>query len=202
MFGTTSNDNVEVVVKSIPTLEPGIYTEFTLKSIESTNAEKQDGTQGKAILNFIFEKDSKVHTHTEWETEDADKAKNMSLRVKHILKAAGVPEEAVNFSAKSFKEYADKVAGLYKLATSKVDFKVTGSVYNDKKKAGFPNYLGFIVTTGTPLSFSKKELEGNAEYANFKVGASTNELDKVQQATQGLFGLPTTTVFELPDKVN
>lgn len=195
MFGTTVNDNVEV--KSSTSLKPGIYTEFELDTIESTNAEKKDGTQGKAILTFLFKKDGVEFTHTEWETDDESKAKNLSKRVKHILKAAGVSEESVNISASSFKEYADKVVALGSEIKNKVDFKVVGSVYNDKPKAGFPNYLGFIVATGTPLSFSNNELSSNEEFNNWKPGSSESALDSIHSATQGLFA--ETTVFNPND---
>ena len=52
-------------------------------------------------------------------------------------------------------------------SSSPIKLKVVGSVYNGKRSSKFPNYLGFIVKAGEPLSFSAKEIEDNQSWTAF-----------------------------------
>lgn len=173
MFGTTTEDNVDV--RQSTTLEPGIYTEYQLVSVTSAPIEKKDGSHGKDVITFTFKKDSSIHTHLEWDTDDETKAKNLSKRIKHILKATGVSEEDVNNKANSFADYGNKIVAI-PLTNALVDFKIVGNVWNGKKSCGFTNYLGFIVESGNPLSFSSKENDANIEYMAFEPVAATEDI--------------------------
>lgn len=172
MFEITAQDQIDS--KQIPILPPGIYHNFELVSVKIEKAEKKDGTVGKNLLNFEFRgPNGETHLHSEWEITQtdngwADKAKNMAKRIAHIMVKFLPVEKLVQNSPDwtSYAQWVIRTLGTFYKGV-KVDFKVIGNVYNDKASSGFPQYIGFIVKAGEPLSLSSGEIAKNQEYFNF-----------------------------------
>lgn len=181
MFGSSADTNYDGV--SIPTLPPGIYDNAELVSIKKERATKNDGAEGKALLNFLFNTPEGMHQHTEWEilptvNDAAKKASSMEKRIGHIL-SKFVPKEQLQQNKDTWDEYADWVvftAGS-KFKGIKLKFKVVGSVYGGKAKSEFPRYVGFIVKAGEPLAFSANENKSNRDYFDFHNAAPDTEND-------------------------
>jgi hypothetical protein len=176
--------------EGFPALEPGIYLNWKLVDVTFDTAKKASGDDGKKIIIFSFkgsyEKNGVKYNdvswnHTEWETDDSSKAANMSKRINHILdKAIGATEEVLETNnSTTFDELGNWVVATFKAGTARaVDFKICGSVYNGKKRAGFPNYLGFIVSHAEKeLLFSKGEAADNNKYTKFVPVDSTPDLE-------------------------
>jgi hypothetical protein len=174
MFGITKEIAETSNPVQLPILTPGIYDNVTLKEVTFGPAEKKDGTAGKNLLNFKFETEAgSPYVHSEWEIdalpENADKITNLTKRVSHIMSKFMDKDKTVSPSFNSYSEFANWVVKSLNAVkgTAKVKLKIVGSVYNGKRKAGFPNYLGFIAVAGEALSFSAKEIESNQEWAAF-----------------------------------
>lgn len=175
MFGSDKETKYESDSIIIPTLQPGIYRNAELTKVEFLQLQKKDKSLGKKALIFTFTAENgETHQHTEYESTDKDKAKNMVKRVGHIL-LRYVPEEKLVQNNQTFDSYAKWVIATLGDAYKgvKVDLKICGSVYtnqDDKKiaKSGFPNYIGFITRAGGELAFSQKEVTSNKEYSEFR----------------------------------
>jgi hypothetical protein len=174
MFGITKETVENSNPVSIPSLEPGIYDNVTLEKVTYGAAEKKDGSAGKNLINFEFKtEDGRAYTHSEWALdatpENADKAANLSKRVAHIMTKFMDKDKTVSPAFTSFDDFGNWVVKTLApaKAASKVKFKICGSVYNGKKKSGFPQYVGFIVKAGEQLSFSAGEIKGNQEWSAF-----------------------------------
>lgn len=174
MFGITKEIAENSNPVQLPILTPGIYDNVTLKEVTFGPAEKKDGSAGKNLLNFKFETESgSPYVHSEWEidatAENVDKITNLTKRVSHIMSKFMDKDKTVSPSFSSYAEFANWVVKSLNpvKGSTKVKLKVVGSVYNGKRSSKFPNYLGFIVKAGEPLSFTSTEIAGNQEWAAF-----------------------------------
>lgn len=168
-YGAKAGTNYEGL--QIASLPPGIYKNYELTDVKSDQATKQDGTQGKSILTFLFEGAEGPFQHTEWEVDATDskfeeKSDNQVKRVGHIL-SKFISKDIID--ANNATDWASyKVWVMTALGSAykgvKVDFKVIGNVYQGKATSGFPNYLGFIVKAGEPINFSASEISANNAY--------------------------------------
>lgn len=207
-FGKSGVNTEESIIAA--GLEPGIYRSFRLAEVVSKKAEKQDGSEGKHILNFVFkgkyEKDdvqiNGTHQHTEWDpADDEKKGLNLQKRVEHIL-AKFISREQMDelldkIEEETFEGYANEIAKIFnspeimeKRKNQKVTFKIVGNVYMNKKRAGFPLYVGFIVKDGEDLKFSTGEDAANAQYFNFKPRVANNPLEGSEESGGDDDGLP------------
>jgi len=188
MYGGLSKDADIEGGGGIPQFEPGIYDDCTLESAEFTNAKKKDGSEGKKILEFTFKNaEGEYHKHAEWEVgrDDNDAEKKMANSFKRICHIArcfldeSLMENMKTHEYKSFDEmaetFAKKLSDKAGSKSPKVRVKVTGQVYNNQRRAGFPNYLGFISKSGdTKIQLSTNEKKEIKEYENFQPSGGTS----------------------------
>lgn len=187
MYGIDQDDKIDGGF-NVSTLPPGIYKGYNLKKIEFTTTQKNDGSTGKDIINFHFDGPQGPHTHTEWEDDDVKKQANSSKRISHILTKVGITDDTLRGKkTASFKEYATWISNLPIDTEAQVDFKVTAEVWSGKRKIpAFPNYVGFIVKSGEPLSFTVKEQISIEDWKNFK----EEEPDREQPNTSATTATP------------
>lgn len=172
---------------SIASLPPGIYKEMVLKTVKAEKTTKNDGTQGKNIITFLFDGPQGAHQHTEFEVSDTDpkadsKKANLSKRVSHIM-TKFIPKTAIeSVMHENFEGYAAWVAATLNpsvTANKKVEIKIIGSVYNGEARSNFPGYVPFVANPAQseykPLSFSANEIKSNDEYFNHVSGSPDTE---------------------------
>lgn len=174
MYG--GKQEINQPVAGVASLDPAIYDEFTPLAAEykpPVEKERGDGLTVECI-HFTFKKDTLAHTHIEYIVAESDpkaeeKATNSTKRIYELIKAAtNVNPDSFDKTFSDFAEFAKYIVSVYK-PVHKVKFKVVGSVYNNKRKAGFPQYGGFIDRAGSSkIRFSNKEMLSNAQYYNFK----------------------------------
>lgn len=186
MYGNTAGKNTEGL--SIPSLGPGLYSNYSLKEVKAEKTTKGDGTEGKNIITFLFDGPQGPHQHTEYEVETSDvkfqsKSENLSKRVTHIMSKFIPRAQADAVSGNTFEEYARNVANTLNVnvisQVKDLDIKVTGQVYNGKATAGFPGYPPFVArkssTDFKPLSLTDRERRDNEAYNNFLSASPDND---------------------------
>jgi hypothetical protein len=186
----------EEFTANVPTiLQPAIYTKWRLASTSSEKVTTRNSEE-QLVIKFTFKGEYKIgdttykgeYTHIEYNPgDDAKKATNLMKRIQHLL-SKSLNMDKTHFSKlaadswESFcKNYDTLITEVTKAEGFKVplvDFKIVGSVYNGKRRASFPKYLGFICIHGEhPLTFSASELKSNAEYEQFKPVAAAPDAE-------------------------
>ena len=136
----------------------GIHESVTLKDISLETA-----SNGNPYLKFHFEGEKGEQVaHTEWPIDSSDqnfekKVKNFLIRIKHIC-TKFVPAEAVNITAPTFEEFANKVIAMVKpnLHKTKVRIKL---VYNYKNFVSIPKYVPFIEAMSVTSEKSRLKMD-------------------------------------------
>lgn len=200
MYNTSAGTNFDGL--SIPSLLPNKYTNVKLIEVKQGKSTKKDGAEGKNIITFLFQtEDGQQHQHTEWDIDAsdakaADKAKNMTIRIGHIL-SKFLPKDRLVSNANSFLDYSNWVMSMINSVDYKnvpVDILVTGNVYQKKATSAFTGFPPFIAKHGEPLNFSNNQLLDNQKYYAFKQGQSNPQADNDNSsAQQGSFGAGTAT---------
>ena len=144
---TYSKDRAAKISKNdVKFIPAGIIENVTLQSVK---AEKSQN--GNYFLEITFEKDGATLPHTEWEPKmgnfvDSEeklqqKVDNQYSRMLQIL-SCYYPDEMLNFSDESFKEFAEWIVTLLNAAdkTKKLRVKV---VYNNKGYTTLPSYAKY-----------------------------------------------------------
>lgn len=138
-----------IVKKDVAFLSAGIHENAFL-----TNVKYEVTDKGSKFIEFKFEKDGQVLTHTEWEpskktfsgelTEEEflDKCDNQFRRIEQILLCFYKPEELEVENINSFKEFASWAVELLDKDFSNVPLKVK-VVYNDKGYTTLPKYAAY-----------------------------------------------------------
>lgn len=186
-----------------PSLQkPGVFA-ASLSSVNITNIQDKDGNiKFQDVLQFewFISSEGISFTHTEFpikdtvpeqkikDYDDVQQAKISGLyrRLGHILKHY-VPEEllmhkpevALNLNWRGFLDlYNTAIEKANALSETEVPvkyLKILGSVYNGKARVGLPNYLGFIGDTDASVAFGPKEIQSNAEWAQFQANSAAAE---------------------------
>lgn len=160
IYSTELANKIETIDNSNKYLEAGIHENV---SLVSSRTEKS--INGNTFLEIKFEKDGKVLTHTEWEsnklpemTEEAYQER-VSKQVKRVLQILSCfyPKEALVFTGATYKEFAEWAANLLNAAdkTKLVRVKV---VYNNKGYTTLPNYCKFTFIEPMNLPESQKSM--------------------------------------------
>lgn len=160
IYSTELANKIETIDNSNKYLEAGIHENV---SLVSSRTEKS--INGNTFLEIKFEKDGKVLTHTEWEsnklpemTEEAYQER-VSKQVKRVLQILSCfyPKEALVFTGATYKEFAEWAANLLNAAdkTKLVRVKV---VYNNKGYTTLPNYCKFTFIEPMNLSEGQKSM--------------------------------------------
>lgn len=144
---TYSKDRAAKISKNdVKFIPAGIIENITLQNVK---AEKSQN--GNYFLEITFEKDGATLPHTEWEPKmgnfvDSEeklqqKVDNQYSRMLQIL-SCYYPDEMLNFSGESFKEFAEWIVTLLNAAdkTKKLRVKV---VYNNKGYTTLPSYAKY-----------------------------------------------------------
>lgn len=130
-------------IKLIPA---GINENVVLKSVK---AEKSPN--GNPFLEFVFEKDGAISTHTEWEptlggfvtTEEQlqnkmDRQYSRMLQILHCYYS----DDVLNFNGENFEQFAKWVDTMLNSADKSKKLRVK-IVYNDKGYTTLPNYAKY-----------------------------------------------------------
>lgn len=160
IYSTELANKIETIDNSNKYLEAGIHENV---SLVSSRTEKS--INGNTFLEIKFEKDGKVLTHTEWEsnklpemTEEAYQER-VSKQVKRVLQILSCfyPKEALVFTGATYKEFAEWTANLLNAAdkTKLVRVKV---VYNNKGYTTLPNYCKFTFIEPMNLPEGQKSM--------------------------------------------
>lgn len=160
IYSTELANKIETIDNSNKYLEAGIHENV---SLVSSRTEKS--INGNTFLEIKFEKDRKVLTHTEWEsnklpgmTEEAYQER-VSKQVKRVLQILSCfyPKEALVFTGATYKEFAEWAANLLNAAdkTKLVRVKV---VYNNKGYTTLPNYCKFTFIEPMNLPEGQKSM--------------------------------------------
>lgn len=160
IYSTELANKIETIDNSNKYLEAGIHENV---SLVSSRTEKS--INGNTFLEIKFEKDGKVLTHTEWEsnklpemTEEAYQER-VSKQVKRVLQILSCfyPKEALVFTGATYKEFAEWAANLLNAAdkTKLVRVKV---VYNNKGYTTLPNYCKFTFIEPMNLPEGQKSM--------------------------------------------
>lgn len=160
VYSTELANKIETIDNSNKYLEAGIHENV---SLVSSRTEKS--INGNTFLEIKFEKDGKVLTHTEWEsnklpemTEEAYQER-VSKQVKRVLQILSCfyPKEALVFTGATYKEFAEWAANLLNAAdkTKLVRVKV---VYNNKGYTTLPNYCKFTFIEPMNLPEDQKSM--------------------------------------------
>lgn len=160
IYSTELANKIETIDNSNKYLEAGIHENV---SLVSSRTEKS--INGNTFLEIKFEKDGKVLTHTEWEsnklpemTEEAYQER-VSKQVKRVLQILSCfyPKEALVFTGATYKEFAKWAANLLNAAdkTKLVRVKV---VYNNKGYTTLPNYCKFTFIEPMNLPEGQKSM--------------------------------------------
>lgn len=185
MYGQIEGGSYEGL--SIASLEPGIYEDASLVKVEVTKTTKQDGSEGKNIITFLFSTPKGDHQHTEYEVDPTDakaqsKMQNLSKRIGHIATKFVSEDVVKNIKATSFVDYGNQIANLLNAACGAVkdlEIKIVGNVYNGKATSGFTGYPPFISRKSSPsykrLTFSANENKSNGEYKAHSAAAPDND---------------------------
>lgn len=160
IYSTELANKIETIDNSNKYLEAGIHENV---SLVSSRTEKS--INGNTFLEIKFEKDGKMLTHTEWEsnklpemTEEAYQER-VSKQVKRVLQILSCfyPKEALVFTGATYKEFAEWAANLLNAAdkTKLVRVKV---VYNNKGYTTLPNYCKFTFIEPMNLPEGQKSM--------------------------------------------
>lgn len=160
VYSTELANKIETIDNSNKYLEAGIHENV---SLVSSRTEKS--INGNTFLEIKFEKDGKMLTHTEWEsnklpemTEEAYQER-VSKQVKRVLQILSCfyPKEALVFTGATYKEFAEWAANLLNAAdkTKLVRVKV---VYNNKGYTTLPNYCKFTFIEPMNLPEGQKSM--------------------------------------------
>lgn len=160
VYSTELANKIETIDNNNKYLEAGIHENV---SLVSSRTEKS--INGNTFLEIKFEKDGKVLTHTEWEsnklpemTEEAYQER-VSKQVKRVLQILSCfyPKEALVFTGATYKEFAEWAANLLNVAdkTKLVRVKV---VYNNKGYTTLPNYCKFTFIEPMNLPEGQKSM--------------------------------------------
>lgn len=160
IYSTELANKIETIDNSNKYLEAGIHENV---SLVSSRTEKS--INGNTFLEIKFEKDGKVLTHTEWEsnklpemTEEAYQER-VSKQVKRVLQILSCfyPKEALVFTGATYKEFAEWAANLLNAAdkTKLIRVKV---VYNNKGYTTLPNYCKFTFIEPMNLPEGQKSM--------------------------------------------
>lgn len=145
IYSTELANKIETVDGSSKYLEAGIHENVALVS-----ARTEKSINGNVFLEVKFEKDGKILTHTEWESNklpnmtDEEYQERVSRQVKRVLQILSCfyPKEVLTFAGATYKEFTDWAANLLNAAdkTKLVRLKI---VYNNKGYTTLPNYCKF-----------------------------------------------------------
>lgn len=157
IFSTVLANDVKITDNGSKFLEAGIHENVKLVSAKTANS-----PQGNRFIEFMFEKDGKTFPHTEWEPKPRDgmseeenqtKATNQVTRIMRILRCF-YPQEVLNFSGDSYKEFAEWVVNMLNNANKETLLRVK-IVYNDRGYTTLPSYVkfAFIEPMDIPVGF-------------------------------------------------
>lgn len=160
IYSTELANKIETIDNSNKYLEAGIHENV---SLVSSRTEKS--INGNTFLEIKFEKDGKVLTHTEWESNKLPEMteetyqERVSKQVKRVLQILSCfyPKEALVFTGATYKEFAEWAANLLNAAdkTKLVRVKV---VYNNKGYTTLPNYCKFTFIEPMNLPEGQKSM--------------------------------------------
>lgn len=136
----------KIVTKDVAYLPAGIHDNVKLVGVRCENSP----VQGNMFLEFKFEQDGKVMTHTEWtptrgnldETAFAKKCDTQFKRIEQILLCYGYTKEELSFNGESFKELCDWTIDHLNKADLNTLLRVK-VIYNDKGYTALPKYATF-----------------------------------------------------------
>ena len=151
----------KIVKNDVAFLSAGIHDNVHLIGVRY-----ETSIQDNSFIEFKFEKEGRIMTHTEWEprkktsfgelTQDEFELKcdKQFSRVKQILECF-YDEDKLQFEGESFKEYAKWVVGLLSADNIKDKALRVKVVYNDKGYTTLPSYVKFasIEPMNIPMGF-------------------------------------------------
>lgn len=139
----------QIIKKDVAFLVAGIHEDVFLTGIRY-----ETSVQGKSFIEFKFEKDGRIMTHTEWEPSKTTpnyqlsdeefelKCDKQFKRIEQIL-LCYYTENELQFEDGNFKDYANWIVGLLsadKVKTTPVRVKI---VYNEKGYTTLPKYARY-----------------------------------------------------------
>lgn len=174
-------------------LEAGIHEDV---KFASTRVDKS--INGNNFIEFVFEKDGKTVSHTEWETtkrpneSDEDCQTRGSKQVKRIMQILSCfyPKEALMFSGATFMDFANWVASMLN-AANKENLLRLKVVYNNKGYTTLPNYCKF--TFIEPMNLPEGEESKIKIIERFDVMTRPVIADTEKVEVNPLAAMPSTT---------
>lgn len=139
----------QIVKKDVAFLTAGIHDDVRL-----TGVRYETSIQGNNFIEFKFEKDGKIMTHTEWEPSKTTQKGNLSQeefdskidnqykRIEQIL-LCFYKEEELQFEDGDFKTFAKWVTEMLNKDTVKQSLIRIKAVYNDKGYTTLPKYARY-----------------------------------------------------------
>lgn len=154
---------------TMPYIGSGVITDIDLKEIAG-----QDNvlvTTFKLNGEDVTGKSVKGSTHGRLDfppnLDDPDKVKKAVDRIGYFAMKFAPEEEVLGVNGSNWRDYCSKIIQLlnkHEVIGAEVNIKVVGNVYNGKARVATPMYPGWIYVGEELPSFSKSELESNAEY--------------------------------------
>lgn len=206
VFSTELANNVVVSDNNSKYLEAGIHDNVKLTGVRTA-----DSPTGNKFIEFTFEKDGKIATHTEWEPKPREgyddaanqsKATNQVTRIMRILRCF-YPKEALIFSGNSYKEFANWVVSMLNSANKDILLRAK-IVYNEKGYTTLPSYVkfAFIEPMEIPMGYYE-EGKNESKITQLSIDQFTKPVvaDKEEVVTNPLDTTMTTGFTQVNDEL-